>query len=321
MGEAGIGESDLPHLYGESALAGWRRVVEQVHGAGGLIFPQLWHQGPMRCQGTGPNPAVASMRPSGLWGPAGGLTSSPEDYVQSQLVPTKPMSERDIEDVIAAYARSAAHARDCGFDGIAIHGAHGYLIDTFLWAVTNQRTDSWGGSRRERSRFAAEVVRAIRRAVGPEMPILMRFSQWKQQDFKAKLASSPAELEEILVPMADAGVDVFDASVRYFNRAEFPDQPGADGALNLAGWAKKITGRLAMTVGGVGLNNGMYDSNKQGGAQASDNLELLVERFARGEFDLVGVGRSLLQDPDWAYKVRLGEAFEPFSNDALKVLT
>ncbi|MOA54149.1 hypothetical protein D3C78_1777170 [compost metagenome] len=91
--------------------------------------------------------------------------------------------------------------------------------------------------------------------------------------------------------------------------------------LNLAGWAKKITGRLAMTVGGVGLNNGMYDSNKQGGAQASDNLELLVERFARGEFDLVGVGRSLLQDPSWAYKVRLGEAFEPFSNDALKVLT
>ncbi|MGP3791591.1 NADH:flavin oxidoreductase [Pseudomonas sp. B392_1p] len=321
LGEAGIGESDLPHLYGERALAGWRRVVEQVHGAGGLIFPQLWHQGPMRRQGTGPNPDVASMRPSGLWGPAGGLTSSPEDYVQSQLLPTKPMSERDIEEVIAAYARSAVHVRDCGFDGIAIHGGHGYLIDTFLWNVTNQRSDAWGGSRRERSRFAAEVVRAIRRAVGPEMPILMRFSQWKQQDFKAKLAHSPAELEEILLPIADAGVDVFDASMRYFNRAEFPDQPGADAVLNLAGWARKITGRLAMTVGGVGLNNGMYDSNKQGGAQASDNLQLLVERFARGEFDLVGVGRSLLQDPDWARKVRLGEAFEPFSNDALKVLT
>lgn len=321
LGEGGIGESDLPHLYGERALAGWRRVVEQVHGAGGLIFPQLWHQGPMRRQGTGPNPAVASMRPSGLWGPAGGLTSSPDDYVQSQLITTPPMSERDIEDVIAAYARSAAHARECGFDGIAIHGGHGYLIDTFLWDITNQRTDSWGGGRRERSRFAAEVVRAIRSAVGPDMPILMRFSQWKQQDFKAKLANSPLELEEILAPIADAGVDVFDASVRYFNRAEFPDQPGPDSVLNLAGWAKKITGRLAMTVGGVGLNNGMYDSNKQGGAQASDNLQLLMERFSRGEFDLVGVGRSLLQDPNWAERVRLGEAFEPFSNDALKVLT
>ncbi|UXJ50184.1 NADH:flavin oxidoreductase [Pseudomonas citronellolis] len=321
LGEAGIGESDLPHMYGERALAGWRNVVEQVHAASGLIFPQLWHQGVMRVPGTGPNPQAASMRPSGLWGPAGGLTSSTQEYVQQQLVPSAPMSDSDIQDVIDAYARSAVYARLCGFDGIAIHGAHGYLIDTFLWSVTNQRTDSWGGGRRERSRFAVEVVRAIRQAVGPDMPILFRFSQWKQQDFKAKLANSPSELEEILLPIAEAGVDVFDASVRYFNRAEFSDLPGNDGLLNLAGWAKKITGRLSMTVGGVGLSNGMYDSNKQGGSTASDNLGLLMERFGRGEFDLVGVGRSLLHDPDWTRKARLGEAFDPFSNESLKVLT
>lgn len=321
LGEAGIGESDLPHLYGERALAGWRNVVEQVHAAGGLIFPQLWHQGVMRVVGTGPNPAAASMRPSGLWGPADGLTSSSAEYVQQQLLPTAPMADSDIQDVIDAYARSAVHARQCGFDGIAIHGAHGYLIDTFLWDVTNRRTDAWGGGRRERSRFAAEVVRAIRRAVGPDMPILFRFSQWKQQDFKAKLARTPGELEEILLPIAEAGVDVFDASVRYFNRAEFADLPGADGQLNLAGWARKITGQLSMTVGGVGLSNGMYDSNKQGGSSASDNLDLLMERFQRGEFDLVGVGRSLLHDPEWTRKARLGEVFEPFSNDSLKVLT
>lgn len=321
LGEAGIGESDLPHLYGARALAGWRKVVEQVHGAGGVIFPQLWHQGVMRVQGTGPCPQAPSMRPSGVWGPPAGLTSSTPEYVQQQLIPTAPMSESEIQDVIDAYARSAVHARDCGFDGIAIHGGHGYLLDSFLWEVTNLRTDCWGGDRHRRSRFAAEVVRAIRRAVGPDMPVLLRFSQWKQQDFKARLANSPKELEEILTPIADAGVDVFDASVRYFNRAEFPGEPGQDGELNLAGWARKITGRLSMTVGGVGLNNGMYDSNKQGGAQASNNLELLMERFARGEFDLVGVGRSLLQDSRWAGKVRLGETVEPFSNDSLKVLT
>ena len=55
------------------------------------------------------------------------------------------MTEREIEEVISAYARSARHARDCGFDGIAIHGGHGYLIDAFLWEATNRRTDSWGG--------------------------------------------------------------------------------------------------------------------------------------------------------------------------------
>ncbi|CAI8782833.1 NADH:flavin oxidoreductase [Pseudomonas serbica] len=320
LGEAGIGESDLPHLYGEQALKGWRRVVAQVHDAGGVVFPQLWHQGVMRRQGTGPYPQVPSMRPSGIWGLPGGLTSSPDFYVQSQLVPTQPMTERDIEEVIEAYARSAAHALECGFDGIAIHGGHGYLIDNFLWSVTNQRSDWWGGGHRERSRFAAEVVRAIRRAVGPDMPVVFRFSQWKQQDFKARLASTPAELEDVLAPIAEAGVDVFDASARYFNRAEFPEQPGPDGEMNLAGWAKRVTGCLSMTVGGVGLDNGMYDSNKQGGALASNNLELLMERFNRGEFDLVGVGRSLLQDPQWTLKARMGQAFDPFSNEALSAL-
>ncbi|MFP3408348.1 12-oxophytodienoate reductase, partial [Pseudomonas sp. SIMBA_065] len=101
---------------------------------------------------------------------------------------------------------------------------------------------------------------------------------------------------------------------------EFPDQGGDDGLLNLAGWAKKLTGCLSMTVGGVGLNNGMYDSNKKGGAQASDNLPALMKRFDRGEFDLVGVGRSLLQDPHWARKARLGLDFDAFSNEALSAL-
>ncbi|WP_409488443.1 hypothetical protein ACK1U3_23910 [Pseudomonas promysalinigenes] len=85
--------------------------------------------------------------------------------------------------------------------------------------------------------------------------------------------------------------------MRFFDRAEFPDQGGDDDLLNLDGWAKKLTGCLSMTVGGIGLNNEMYDSNKKGGAQASDNLPALMKRFDRGEFDLEGVGRSLQQDP------------------------
>lgn len=316
LGEAGIGESDLPDMHGAAALAGWRHVVEQVHEAGGVIFPQLWHQGPMRMAGTGRNPGVASSRPSGLWGPAGGLTSSPPEYVEKMLAPTAPMSETEIADVIAAYARSAAHARDLGFDGIALHGGHGYLLDSFMWAETNRRTDMWGGDRARRSRFAAEVVKAVRAAIGPDLPILYRFSQWKQQDFKARLAHTPQELEEILAPLADAGVDVFDASVRYFHRAEFP---GSE--LNLAGWARKVTGKLSMTVGGVGLDNGYYDARAKGGSNANNNLIWLAERFARGEFDLVGVGRSLLHDAGWARKARNGGPFLPFDQKSLGTLT
>jgi 2,4-dienoyl-CoA reductase-like NADH-dependent reductase (Old Yellow Enzyme family) len=286
-----------------------------VHAEGGKIFPQLWHMGVMKQPGSGRYPDAPPMRPSGLWGPSGRLTSVDPDYMQRVQAPTEPMSESAIADVIAAYGRSAANARAIGFDGVAIHAAHGYLIDTFLWHETNVRTDRWGGDLRGRTRFAVEVVKAVRAAVGADMPIVFRFSQWKQQDFKARIAQTPQELEQILGPIAAAGVDVFDGSIRYFARAEFEGSP-----LNLAGWAKKVTGKLAMTVGGVGLSKGMFDSKREGGAAASDNIQLLMERFNRGEFDLVGVGRSLLGDPQWARKVRLGEPLTPFHESVLTCL-
>jgi len=316
LGEAGLGEADIPVLHGRTAMAAWRRVVDGVHLAGGLIFPQLWHMGVMKLEGTGPHPEALPMRPSGVWGPIGGMTALDADYTKRASAPTRAMSEDDIADVIGAYTRSAANARECGFDGIAIHGAHGYLIDSFLWGQTNLRVDRWGGDRRQRTRFAVEVVKAIRGAVGETLPIVFRFSQWKQQDFRARLAHTPQELEDVLGPIADAGVDIFDGSVRYFDRAEFEGSP-----LNLSGWARKLTGKLAIAVGGVGLNKGMYDSNRDGQADASDNLAKLMARFERGEFDLVAVGRSLLQDPQWARKARLGEPFQPFDNASLKVLT
>ncbi|WP_022981575.1 NADH:flavin oxidoreductase [Ideonella sp. B508-1] len=315
LGEAGLGESDLPQLHGDRALAGWKRVVDEVHAAGGKIVPQLWHQGVMRSIGTGPHPLVPSVRPSGLWGPADRVTSSPPSYVERMIAPTAPATERDIQDVIDAYARSARHARDLGFDGIAIHGAHGYLIDSFLWGETNRRTDAWGGDRRARARFAAEVVRAIRREAGEALPIFFRFSQWKQQDFKARLAATPQELEEVLGPIADAGVDVFDGSVRYFDRPEFEGSP-----LNLSGWARKLTGKLAMAVGGIGLDRGFYDSRRDGRAGGSDNIALLMARFNRGEFDLVAVGRALLNEPNWTRKLRAGEELPPFDESRLKEL-
>ena len=315
LGDAGLNECNLPHMYGAEALAGWRRVVTGVHQSGGIIFPQLWHQGVMRKAGTGPHPDVPSCRPSGLWGPTGRTTSLAAEDVAAFAVPTTPMTDDDIADVIAAYGRSAAHAMDLGFDGIAVHGAHGYMPDNFLWEETNRRSDRWGVDRARRTQFAVEIVKTIRTAIGSSRPIVFRFSQWKQQDFRARLANTPQELEEILGPLAAAGVDVFDASVRYFNRAEFEGSP-----LNLAGWAKKVTGKLSMAVGGIGIDKGYYDSQREGASRPAHNFEPLLERFARGEFDLVEVGRSLLHDPQWTYKVRVGEELQPFREESLKVL-
>jgi len=303
----------MPELHGAAALAGWQRVVDLAHAGGGKIVAQLWHLGPMRLPGTGYHPEVPSARPSGIYGPTDRPTHIAPAIVERLAVPGPPLTDAEILEIIEGFARSARNAAALGFDGINIHGALGYLVDSFLWEETNRRTDRWGGNRRERTRFAVELVRAVRRAIGEQRPIFFRFSQWKHQDAYGKLATTPAELEEVVGPLADAGVDVFDTNEYDFDRPTFPESP-----LNLAGWTKKLTGRLAATVGAVGLSVGQNDPDNHAAPEAIDNLGPLAARFERGEFDLIAVGRSLLNDPAWTRKVRLGEPFEPFDPDSLR---
>ncbi len=304
LGAGSMGEHDVPVLH-DDAVAAWGRVVDGVHAAGGLIVPQLWHMGAIRRAGTGPAPDAPSMRPSGIWGPFD-KAMVPPDYLAEMTPPTAPMTESDIADVIAGYGRSAANAKAAGFDGVAIHGAHGYLIDSFFWSETNRRDDAWGGDIARRARFGVEVVRAIRAAIGPDLPILLRFSQWKLQDYGAQSAATPDELAALLAPLADAGVDLFDASTRIYLRPAFA---GSD--LTLAGWARKLTGKPVMAVGGVGLSKDLQSSFVEETAMV-DNLAGVAEHVARGEFDLVGVGRGLLMDPEWVVKLRDGRPLQPF---------
>ncbi|HEY2735457.1 MAG TPA: NADH:flavin oxidoreductase [Polyangiales bacterium] len=293
---------DVPQFHGEAALAGWKRVVNAVHEAGGKIIPQLWHVGTARRPGTPPFPEDESVGPSGLVAPG--------------KKKARAMSEADIADVIDAFGRGARDAKALGFDGVELHGAHGYLFDQFFWSGTNERDDAWGGSLIARTRFAAEAVRAVRRAVGPDFSIVLRYSQWKLQDYGAKLAQTPHELEQFLSPLTAAGVDVFHCSTRRFWLPEFE---GED--LNLAGWTKRLTGKPTITVGSVGLEQdfiaafGGISSEKRG-------LDELIARFERGEFDLIAIGRVLLQDPAWVEKVRDGrhDEIRPFDAESLKVL-
>lgn len=314
LGMGSAGEKNVPHLCSEAAIAGWKRVVDAVHAAGGIIFPQLWHMGAVRVDGTGDFPDAPSCRPSGSWGPEGRSGMMPQ-YLEAVMKPTRPMTDREIADVIAGFARSAVNARAAGFDGIAVHGAHGYLIDTFFWSETNRRTDAYGGDLVQRTRFGADVVRAIRAAVGANCPIVFRYSQWKQQEFGAQLAKTPQELEQLLTPLVDAGVDLFDASARVFHAPAF-----ADSNLTLAGWTKKVTGKPSMAVGGVGLKKDLYASF-QGGSESVDNVEQVAALIGRGEFDLIAVGRALLLDPEWLAKVRAGEPFKPFNVQAVGELS
>lgn len=299
VGHESAGESDrVPRFHGEEQLAGWAKVAEAVHLAGGTIVPQLWHIGMVRGAGRPPFPEAPAVGPSGI------------RVVDGSGDPGKAMTQQDIDEVIAAFAEAAAAAERIGFDGVELHGAHGYLIDQFLWRKTNQRTDAYGGDPVSRTKFAAEIVAAVRAAVSPSFPVIFRYSQWKMAAYDAQLADSPGELEALLTPLAEAGVDAFHASTR---RYWLPAFDGSD--LNLAGWTKKLTGKPAITVGSVGLDGEFIRGFKGEGAEVTD-IDDLLDRLEREEFDLVAVGRALLQDPEWAAKVlegRFGElaAYDP----------
>jgi len=231
------------------------------------------------------------------------------------------MSDEDVQDAIDAFGRAAGAAKALGFDSVELHGAHGYLIDQFFWDGVNLRTDRWGGpTLPERARFAAEILTAVRKAVGEDYPVIIRLSQWKQQDFNARLAATPAEMEAWLQPLADAGADVFHCSQRRFWEPEFPEDGGGND-LNFAGWAKKLTGKPTITVGSVGLT-GEFIAAWGGEASQPASLDNLLERLDRGEFDMVAVGRALLQDPEWAVKVRDGrnDELKSYDRSALSVL-
>ncbi|UUO22019.1 NADH:flavin oxidoreductase [Colwellia sp. M166] len=304
--KAANGYENVPAIYGDDALAGWKHVVDEVHAAGGKIAPQLWHVGSVRKLGVGPDKDVPAYSPSGLFKPGA------ENGVA--------MTQTDIDEVVASFAQAALDAKNIGFDAIEVHGAHGYLVDQFFWQGTNQRDDKYGGSLENRTRFGVEIVQAIRAAVGEDFTIIFRFSQWKQQDYSAKLCQTPEELERFLSLLSDAGVDVFHASTRRFWVSEFEGS-----ALNLAGWTKKLTNKPVITVGNVGLDADFIgEGNKDlSGTSNPTGIDELLERLGNNEFDLVAIGRALLVDPDWVNKIAVNaiEEINPFTKKSLMSLS
>ena len=284
---ASLNDANIPRFHGEAELAAWKRVIDEVHAAGGVMAPQLWHVG-----------AVRSRDPE--WQPAGGY-DSPSGLSSPGHQFGEGMTEEEVADAIRAFAQAAADAKALGFDAIELHGAHGYLIDQFFWDGVNVREDAYGSKGLPgRARFAADILREVRKAVGPDYPVIIRISQWKQQDFTVKLAHDPKGLEAWLTALTDAGADILHCSQRRFWEPEFE---GSD--LNFAGWAKKLTGAPTITVGSVGLT-GEFIAAYGGEASQPASLDELLRRLDREEFDLVAVGRALLQDPEWAVKVHEG---------------
>jgi 2,4-dienoyl-CoA reductase-like NADH-dependent reductase (Old Yellow Enzyme family) len=269
----------------------WRAVIDTVHEAGGCIFLQLWHQGAVNYGGDAErNPDFVALSPSGF--------SHPGEVFGRAATVAELHSIRD------AFVQGAIDAQEIGADGIELHSCHGFLLDQFLWPRTNVRTDQYGGPAiADRAAFPAEVAAAVRQAVGPDLVISMRISQWKESDYDAKIVETPGELGQLIPLLRSAGVDIFHVSTRRFWS---PEWDGSD--LGLAGWVKSCTDAAVIAVGSIGLDIDVMATLTGEEAQptGASRIDELVRRFRRGDFDLVSVGRSQIGDPDWVAKMRDG---------------
>lgn len=266
--------------------ASWARCVQAVQGAGGHMLLQLWHEGALRDD-------------------ADGMTRSASGIGFPGMQRGKAASLEELEDIKAAYVRSALVAKSVGADGVELHAAHGYFLDQFLWAETNHRPDRYGGDIERRARFPAEIVEAIRSACGNDFLISFRFSQWKEHDLGASIVSDPRELERLLDAFKQAGVDVFHVSTRRFWEPAWAHDPRT-----LAEWTHHLTGLPVIAVGSVGLDRDVmasFTSDDEAMSRIEESIKDLNLRIASDRFQLISVGRSLISDPEFVLKIQSGK--------------
>ncbi|MGD8396723.1 MAG: 12-oxophytodienoate reductase [Candidatus Eiseniibacteriota bacterium] len=299
----------VPRFETDAQLDGWRRVVEAVHAEDGAFAPQLWHTGRLAYHPIGPSACDMGPRKDGTPRP-----------------PVKPMDEGDFEQVLAAYAHAARAARAIGCDALEIHGAHGYLLDSFLSPGPNERTDRYGGSFEHRMRFPLEVVRVVRDAVGPGFPVIYRFSQWRVDAHEELKFKTPDELAVWVTALREAGVDILHVSTARAIDPGFPDLedpentedaqhaehgedaertvgPG-DRALSLAGWSQRLSDLPAIAVGSVTVGFTMPETRDAGGVAPVADPAPAIAMVERGEVELLAIGRALIANPDWVKVVR-----------------
>jgi N-ethylmaleimide reductase len=155
----GHGSPGTPGIYSEQQIKGWREVVDAVHAKGGLIFLQLWHVGRVSHSSFQPG-GVLPVSPSAVPISAALKTMTADGKPTSYETP-RALETDEIAGVVDSFRQAARNALNAGFDGVEIHGANGYLIEQFLQSHTNLRTDQYGGSIANRTRFLMEIAQAI----------------------------------------------------------------------------------------------------------------------------------------------------------------
>ena len=271
----GLGYARIPGLFNDAQVRGWKLVTDAVHAKGGKIFVQLMHTGrvahalnlPAGAEVVGP---TAEVCPGEMYTDAKGM--------QPHSAP-RAMTERDIAHAISEYAKSAELAIQAGFDGVELHAANGYLIEQFLNANVNKRTDKYGGGIENRNRFALEVARAVANAIGAEK-IGIRLSPYGV--FNATGAF--ADVDEQYVALAKALSALGLAYLHVLDHS----------AMGAPAVPQEIKTRLRQAFEGAFIAAGGFD-------RESAEMTLKEKRA-----DLVAFGRPFLANPDLVERYRKG---------------
>jgi NADPH2 dehydrogenase len=272
------GYPNAPGIYTDEQIASWKKVTEAVHKKGSYIYLQLWALGRVANPGFAKKEGITIKSASAL-------------ALDSEHAEPIPYTQEDIDITVKQYATAAKNAIEAGFDGVEIHGANGYLIDQFLQDKTNVRTDSYGGSVENRSRFAIEVAKAVVDAVGADKTGI-RLSPFS--DFQGMGMKDPyPQFSDVITKLNDLNIAYIHlVSSRIAGNADIEEGPSLEPLV-------KLFNGPVLVAGGY----------------RADSAKRLVDEEFKDKDIVVVFGRYFISTPDLVFRLKKGLEFNEYDRD------
>jgi 2,4-dienoyl-CoA reductase-like NADH-dependent reductase (Old Yellow Enzyme family)/thioredoxin reductase len=267
----GKGFPNIPGLWSDNQIASHEKFTRRIHESGGLIFAQIYHAGRQTsqfCIGSQP------------------VAPSPLACPMIQEIP-RELSVDDIAGIVEQFGECARRVKEAGFDGLEIHGGHGYLIAQFMSLYSNKRTDSYGGSLQNRMRFPLDILAAIRAKVGKDFPVIFRISG----DELVPGGRNIEDTKAIARMLERSGIDAIHVSAGAYGSFYGIAPPAAVSHGWITDYAREVKGVVQIPVITVGRINDPF---------------LAEEVLASGKADMVAMGRASLADPEFPHKTAAG---------------
>jgi len=277
----GHGYPHTPGIHSAEQVAGWKRVTDAVHAEGGVIFIQIWHVGRISHSSLQPG-GVLPVAPSAI-APLEGVALT-ADWRQVPFETPRALDIAEIPALIEAYTVAARNAVAAGFDGVEVHGANGYLLEQFLRAASNRRTDAYGGSIAGRARLMLEAARAVASEIGADR-VGLRLSPFA----KANGIGEPESLE----PWIHVAKELAPLGLAYLHVVEARPEPGTKAPATLADFRPHWPGVLIAADGYAG--------------------ETAEAALVAGTADAIAFGRAFIANPDLPDRLRAGSPLNAYN--------